>query len=187
MMDSQLKAASDLYESTSRKEVIIAYRGPVTDVIMSEISRDIRIKFANNAKIGRKVFAIFIELAQNILYYSAEKLQNEGNYVDRVGTIAIFDEAEKDQYSVFCCNLVELHQAQDLKRGCEVINSLGKEELRLYKREQRSRPTATGSKGAGIGLIQVAITSENNLETDFQPFDENRSFFILTARINKYK
>ncbi len=172
----------DYYHLTRQREVMIAYKGPITDVIMSEISRDIRTKFVNVPKIGRKIFSIFIELAQNILYYSAEEVRF-GDYVDRVGGIILLE--YNDHYALACGNLVENSNVQDLVGNCHKINSLDRDSLREYKREQRIKPSSEKSKGAGIGLIHVAITAESPLEINVQELDEQFSFFSLTVKIYK--
>jgi hypothetical protein len=62
---------------------------------------------------------------------------------------------------------------------------LSHDDLRKYKREAREAPQLEGSKGAGIGIIQAALTSDNPLEVDAIQVDDNFSFFSLTVKIDK--
>lgn len=170
----------DYYSLTRRDDVLISYKGPVTETILSEISRDIRKKFSENPKIGKKLFAVFMELAQNILYYSAERAM----FVDRddsVGTLLIT--RFQNHHTFSCGNLVENKYIEDLVNACNTINSLDREELREYKRHTRSSPTKERSKGAGIGLIQVALTSGNPLKVEAKKVDDGYSFFALSVKI----
>lgn len=171
----------DYYSLTKRDDVLISYKGPVSDTILAEISRDIRDKFSESPKASKKLFAIFVELAQNILYYSSEKVQFS-NRNDSIGTILITKTSKHLTFS--CGNLVENKYINDLVEGCEKINSLDREELREYKRETRSAPQKERSKGAGIGLIQVALTSGNPLGVEARQVDEKYSFFSLSVKIN---
>ncbi len=173
----------DYYSLTKRDDVMISYKGPVTDVILAEISRDIRNKFAETPKVSKKLFSIFIELAQNILYYSSEKIQFSDRN-DSVGTILITRRPEHLTFS--CGNLVENKYIDDLVEGCNKINSLNRNELREYKRATRSSPKKERSKGAGIGLIQVALTSGSPLEVESRPIDEIYSFFSLSVKIRPF-
>lgn len=102
----------DYYSLTRRDDVLISYKGPVTDIILSEISRDIRNKFARTPQVSKKLFAIFIELAQNILYYSSEKI-NFSDRHDSVGTILVTRNSH-DQLTFACGNLVENQYIADL-------------------------------------------------------------------------
>lgn len=167
---------------TQDKHVLISYKGPVTPVIMAEISRDIQDKLADNPRASRKVFSVFLELAQNILYYSSEKIQYAGR-IDSVGMLQIL---ESDFHYVFSCgNTINRKHVDQLIDSCHTINSLDKEELRKLKRHQRRQPSTEISKGAGIGLVQVAILSGNPLEIQAQDLDNNHSIFTLSVNINK--
>jgi hypothetical protein len=172
----------DYYSLIQRENILISYKGPVTPVIMAEISADIRNKLAEDPKASRKLFAIFMELAQNILFYSAEKVAFS-NRNDSVGLL-LLTEAE-DMYTFYCGNLVQNKRVNELIEGCNTINSLDREELRRYKRDSRNGPQKEFSKGAGIGLIHVALTSENPLKIDCQPVNSEYSFFSLSVTIKK--
>lgn len=172
----------DYYTFTSNKNVLISYKGPVTDVIMAELSRDIRDKFAANPRASRKLFAIFMELAQNVLYYSAEK-KITGDREESIGTILITEASE--HYTFGCGNLVENKYISELVEACEHINSLDRDSLREYKREKRSGKPGERSKGAGIGLIQVALTSENPLRAQYTQVDDAFSFFSVSVKVLK--
>ncbi len=164
------------------KQILISYKGPVTPVIMAEISRDIQDKLADNPRASRKVFSVFMELAQNILYYSSEKIQYAGR-IDSVGMLQII---EQEDYYVFSCgNTIKREHVAQLVDSCNTINSLDKEELRKLKRYQRRQPSPELSRGAGIGLVQVAILSGNPLEIQAQDLDDDHSIFTLSVNINK--
>ncbi len=172
----------DYYTFISNKQVLISYKGPITDIIMAELSRDIRDKFADNPRASRKLFAIFMELAQNILYYSAEK-KTIGTREESVGTILITEASE--HYTFACGNLVDNAYIQDLAESCDLINSMDREALREYKREKRSGPSHERSKGAGIGLIHVALTSENPLSVQYKQVNDEATFFALSVKVHK--
>ncbi len=172
----------DYYALTKREGVVVAYKGPVSDLIMAEISRDIRAKLADNPKAGRKVFIIFMELAQNILYYSAERV-TFADRNDSIGTILLTEDEHDFVFSFG--NLVNKEYVTELLESCDKINSLDKEGLREFKRQKRNEPTSERSRGAGIGLIHVAITSESPLDVEFKDIDDKFSFFALSVKINK--
>ena len=172
----------DHFVIVQNKHILISYKGPVTPVIMAEISRDIRDKLGDNPRASRKVFSVFMELAQNILFYSAEKIQYAGRF-DSVGMLQI---TEMPDHFVFSCgNTIKKEHVIMLVDSCKTINSLNKDELRQLKRYQRQQPQGEVSQGAGIGLVQVAILSGNPLEIQAHDLDENHSFFTLSVNINK--
>lgn len=172
----------DYYTITNHPNVLICYRGPVTDVILREISKDIRAKFSYSVQVSRKIFAIYMELAQNILYYSSEKI-HINDRKDSIGTILLTKSNET--YGFSCGNLVEMQYLDELIESCEIINSMNREELREYKRAQRAAPRKERSKGAGIGLIQVALTSRHPLKVEYRKVGESHAFFSLTVKVSE--
>ena len=164
------------------ENLLISYKGPVTPNIMAEISRDIRGQLGNFPQASRKIFSIFIELAQNILFYSAEKIR----YAGRTESVGILQLSETANNYIFSCgNIVFTTDVGRLADSCNTINSLDREELRRLKRTQRRQPQSDQSKGAGIGLVQAAIISNNPLDIEVYTIDEQHSFFSLFVTIDK--
>jgi hypothetical protein len=68
---------------------------------------------------------------------------------------------------------------------CETVNSLDREALREYKRQLRNNPDNEESKGAGIGMVQAALTADNPLEVESKDVGTEFAFFVLSVPINK--
>lgn len=173
----------EYHTQISQDNIVLSYKGPLTDILLSEFSRDIRRKLqAEKPKIGKKVFAIFMELAQNVLYYSKEE-NLFGENRDKVGTIVII--RTEDHYRLITGNLVFQEHVPLLKEKCEIVNSLDREALREYKRQLRNEKSEGESKGAGIGLVQAALTSNNPLDVQIQELSGNHAFFVLSVKVKK--
>lgn len=173
------------YQGNPQEEnVIFSYKGPLNDALLSNFSKNLRSRMklsSENKSVGKKVFAIFMELAQNVVFYSREADSFDGS--DKVGTIVVLQ--SEDHYKVMTGNLIVKESIPKLLERAEHINTLNRDELREYKRERRSAPQEEESKGAGIGLIHVAITSGQELEVDIKELDDERSFYILAANISR--
>ena len=52
----------------------------------------------------------------------------------------------------------------------------------MYKETLRSEPEE-GSKGAGVGFIEIARRASRPIEFDFTEFDDRFAFFALEAEI----
>jgi hypothetical protein len=167
---------SDYY---SEHEILLSYKGPVTDIILAEISLEIQKKIKENPRIFRKLHAIFIELAQNILYYSNE--HNHFRKQEKVGCIIIA--RSEDYYHLETGNLANTISIKLLRERCKVINDMDAKSLRMYKRHMRKLSLMAGARGAGIGLIQSALLSENPLEMRSRKIDDDYTFFTLSVKI----
>jgi hypothetical protein len=161
---------------------IISYNGPFDAQVLSVIAENIEYSLSNNPRVSKKIFKIFIELAQNISYYSAEKLKSEEGSDFGVG-ILILREFE-DHYSFSTGNMIENESVTTLLQKCETINILDREKLRQYKRKLRNMPSGVPG-GGNIGLVQVALTADHPLEYDVVKINNNTSFYILNVRVNK--
>jgi len=163
----------------SKHEVLLSYTGPVTDIILSEISKEIQDNMKENPRVFRKLHAICIELAQNILYYSSE--YNHFRKQEKVGYIVIA--RSNEHYYLETGNLASTVSIKLLKERCKVINDMDTKSLRMYKRHMRKLSLMAGARGAGIGLIQSALLSENPLEMKSRKIDDDYTFFTLSVKI----
>jgi len=170
------------YHRNLDQNVPISYKGPIDEKILQAIGAHIESILSGHPKAGKKIFKIFIELAQNISYYSAEKsIYKESK---EIGSGMILIGETEESYTFVTGNLVKNEDIFSIIDKSEIINSLDREELREYKREQRKLPH--GPKGgAHIGLIQVALTSDNPLDIEVTPIDDDHSFFSIAVKIDK--
>jgi hypothetical protein len=164
------------------QNIALSYKGPIDEKILQTIGFYIEGFLSNHPKAGKKIFKVFVELAQNISYYSAEKSIFKGD--KEIGSGLFLIAESDDAYTFITGNLVKNDDINSIIEKSEKINSLDREELREYKREQRKLPS--GPKGgAHIGLIQVALTSANPLDIEISPVDDEQSFFSLAVKIDK--
>ena len=68
---------------------------------------------------------------------------------------------------------------------CELINSLDRESLREYRREQRRIASDVKKNSGNIGLIQVALTAESPLDIELTPINDEESFFSIAVKVEK--
>ncbi|NJL12250.1 MAG: hypothetical protein HC913_04105 [Microscillaceae bacterium] len=171
----------EYHSQISRENILLSYKGPLTDVLLSEFSRDIRKKLLEDPGAGKKVFSIFMELAQNVLFYSKE-VNHFGNH-DKVGTLVILH--DDPFYRVITGNLIYCEDVSRLMDKFETIKNLDREALREYKRALRNNPNEQESRGAGIGLVQAALTSDNQIECKIKELNDDFAFFFVLVKITK--
>lgn len=172
----------DYQLSADAEQVLLYYKGPFDEVILARIGQFLRQHFAEQPRLGSRLFSVFIELAQNIAYYSVER-SLFASPLQGVGTILILK--EEQGYSLTAGNLVRDEQVAELRQKCEELNALSPEELNERKRHIRSAPRRENHKGGSIGLIQVAIKAACELHTQTVPAGEGKSFFSITTYIEE--
>jgi len=171
------------YHSSIDQDTRISYKGPIDVNILQAIGLYIDGIFTKNPKASKKVFKIFIELAQNISYYSAEKIVMKNKKEIGAGMV-IISETDKT-YNFLTGNLVKNDDIVSIIEKSEKINSLDRNELRELKRKQRNMPHHSNRGGGNIGLIQVALTSSHPLDVEVVPVDDDVSFFSIAVKVDK--
>jgi hypothetical protein len=184
--------APDLFELRSvlhKQGIIFAYSGYVTEPVLSGVGEALKRKLTiddADTKTLRSVFAVFVEQMQNIIRYSAEKMtptnpDASGNPLAEIRHGILTIGKEGGEYVVYSGNLVELGDVPRLRARLDKIRGMSKEELRaLHKEQLRSEPEE-GSKGAGLGFMEIARRASKPLEFEFIDVDAKHAFFSLKA------
>ncbi|MBX7222045.1 MAG: SiaB family protein kinase [Blastocatellia bacterium] len=172
-----------LYQRYCNQKVFLAFKGPLSQEILVELGDFLKTKLIVDKKV-KKVFHIFIEMAQNVLHYSVER-EEIGDTGIEVGVGLVMVTETADNYLVISCNKAEIQQAEKIKAHCDTINQASEEELKRLFSEQRRGFPADGSKGAGLGFIDMRRKSDRPLEYALHPIDEKFVFLTLTVTIEK--
>lgn len=161
---------------------LVSYKGPITPSIISIISSQLREQSGMTEKVVNRLFSVFIELAQNMQYYSSEIIKY-ATEEEKVGWIQVVQRSA--HYELSCGNALEQEKIIKLIEHCNVVNKLNRDGLRQLKRERRRTKLDKTKKGAGIGLIQVAILADNPLEVNALDLGKKYSYIVLKTIINK--
>ncbi len=172
------------YHNTFDGNVLLSYKGPWDEHIVFTMGNYIKLLVKDDPVVTKRIFKIFMELAQNVSLYSAE--YNEFDKSKRVGIGSILVIESQDTYHFFSGNVVKNPDIIPIIDKTDVINALDREQLRNFKRKQRNLPRSEFG-GANIGLIQVALTADNPLNIKLTPLNEEESFFSLGVEIKKQK
>lgn len=180
----------DFYQEAKGKNIIFYYCGPVAHASIEGVAQTLRknLEYEEAGNLtAQSVFSVFIEQMQNILNYSAERIPNlEAEAADnelRVGVVVIGH--EKNGYFILCGNKVCNDDIPDLTAKLELIRGMKKDELKAYYKECRRMDPAPKSKGAGLGLIEMARKGTQPIEYSFLPIDGNYSFFTIEVVVGR--
>ncbi len=173
------------YQPQERDNVLVYYKGAFTANVLSQISMNIRRHISRSKRVAKRVFSIFIELAQNVALYSAE-INKMGDQQESAAGVGIFVIEEfSDGYVLTVGNLVTREDGEQVSQRIESINQLDEKELRSLKIEKRAQPRKDGRHGANIGLIHVALQAAYPFNYQLKEIDDRRSFLLLQVKIMK--
>lgn len=178
----------DFYQEAKGKNIIFYYCGPVAHASIEGVAQTLRknLEYEEAGNLtAQSVFSVFIEQMQNILNYSAERVSKPQDIEHdlRVGVVVIGH--ENDGYFILCGNKMYNTDVPALSEKLELIRNMNKEELKKLYKERRRMDPAPESKGAGLGLIEMARKGAEPIEYDFLPVDEEFSFFTIRVVVGR--
>ncbi len=174
------------YQHIKLNRILFVFKGAISQDTLVELGDVIAHRIGENMGVKqiKKLFGVLIEMAQNILHYSFEReFLPQANKEVGVGILLV--QYKDNQYALTAANLIDTKTAKFLDEKLSKINSLPKEDLRAYYLEERKKDRPDSSKGAGLGLIDIAKKSGNSLQYSFHQVDENSLFFVLTVLVDK--
>ena len=179
--------ANDMYEFRNylrETGIIFCYSGYMTEDILVGIGNAIKQKLTmddEDMKTARAVFSIFVEQVQNVIRYSAEKETKDNKTELRYGVLTVG--REEDKVFVTCGNIIKNSDMIRLKENLTKIKGMDKTGLKKLWKDTLRGETPDGSKGAGVGFIDIARRARQGFEFDFSEVDADVSFFTLKAYI----
>lgn len=180
------KAYRSFKSNLDEKGIIFSFSGYMSEGILYSLGDAMRQKMAledTNVNTIKKVFSVFVEQAQNIIRYSAEKVQgNQGRAVELSSGMVTIG-ADGGRFFILCANTVLAEDVPGLKRRLETLRGMDRDEIKAYYKEQLREAPEEKSRGATIGLIEIARRASEPIEFDFDPIDGDKSFFVLKVSI----
>lgn len=158
------------------------YHGPINIDLVSFMSSYLKNNIQTHGIVLGRIYKVFIELIQNVSYYSAKQQSESRSFGSGIGWFRV-DELDK-YYSISTGNLILKEHASILKKNTSEINKMDEEALRNLKRKTRSQASVRDI-GAHIGLIQTGLITGNDLKFNIEPYDNDHAFFTISAKVNK--
>lgn len=176
----------NFYKNIKNEKIVFCYSGPISQATIEGIGNTLRLDLKMeeaDMNSSQKIFSVFIEQMQNVLNYSEEKIINDKEIEKelRIGVLVIGQEG--DNFYVYCGNKIYNKDIDRVQRKIDEISELNQEQLKeLYKKRRKSEPEE-GSKGAGLGLIEMARKSGRPIGYSFEKLDGEFSFFSIKVLV----
>ena len=154
--------SQDFHKLLEQRRTFFCYSGLLSEDVLSTFSGIVREQMSemeDDTEITKRVFGIFVEQAQNVIRYSKDRIAEGGT-----GTVAI--SRAEDGFLIEAINPMDDENAEGLQKNLDELKAMDSKELRKdYKQRLREGPPE-GSKGAGLGFIEMARKADR-FEFDF--------------------
>lgn len=170
-------------EGYQRERIMLCFNGPISRSLIEEIGNALRNYLDTQQatpSAAMDVFAVYIEMTQNIRHYARRQGYDE---TQASATVAVAQD-ERGHYQVSAGNLVTLTDGERLVSMIEGLAPLDRSELKAAYKQQLRRPrNADQGSGAGLGLLDMARKASRPLQASLQALPDGQGFFSLTATI----
>lgn len=172
----------------AQEGVILYYHGAISHDLVVEIAAIVKHRMEIDdveASTMLRVFSAVVEQLQNILFYSDEIIspgepQTEDREMRR-GVVLVGQEGE--HYYVIGGNLIHNAKIARLRGKLQSVQHMDKDALKQYCKEQRRQDPEQTSRGAGLGIIELARKASEPIAYEFAPADGDFSYFFLKTII----
>jgi len=168
----------------SKTNIKLAYKGPFYIDILSDLGSYLRQMYRYKPLTCNRLYKIFFELTQNVAKYSAESSLIYEHY-KYSGVGSFYVEENDHEIKVSTTNVIKNEDGPILEQYCNEINRMNKDELRKFRSEKRKPHPEAKDTGAYIGIIQIGIITQNNIECSVERLSDNLSVFTICAKVNK--
>lgn len=172
---------SDIYNMMSDQKIILTYLGDITPDITNALLKAIKndnTKFDEEIATKKKVYKIIVECLENICRHS-EKVEKKLSQ-----SIFLLGRDDKNYY-IITGNYILGTQVESIKSVLEQVNGMNKDQIKEKYREILSEGKISDKGGAGLGIIDIAMKSENQIEYEFVPVQDDISFYIFKVSVSK--
>lgn len=171
------------YEEKIDEDAIFDYKGRVEDEdvtsILSSIERILKAK-DESPKIFKKIFNILIELVQNLHHHGEVPPELAVDY-GKFGVLILRDEGM--QYRISVGNFIKIDGLKLIRDRIDQINTLSSEETRNLYRIILNNEQFSEKGGGGLGMVEIARKSGNNMEYQFIEYNDNYLFLSIDVVI----
>ncbi len=176
-----------IYKSMERENIVLSFKGIVTADFLTFILEIMEAKMTYLGEAPskkKKVLSVLVECLQNLYHHIEHESEiNKQDWKDTRSAL-IMVVKEGDVFVIRTGNFIEIQSAEKLEGKLDRICSMDKDTLRKYYQEVLGNGSVSTKGTAGLGLIDIARKSDNNLSYEFLDVDEHSRFFCLDVRID---
>lgn len=177
----------DRYHHLIRQEnVLLSYKGCIdgdTVVCLVKLTEKNLASVGEKLAIRKKVISILVEAIQNIVNYFTEESLDKS--LENESFVILM--AHQQQYEIIVGNYISSNRMKTLKKRLDNVNMMSPEDLQKIYLDILENPKISITRGAGLGLIDIARRTQNKINYSFLEHDQDHVLFIMGITIARIK
>jgi hypothetical protein len=177
---------NEYYSKLNGGDVLMAFKGSISSELISNVLEVVESRMdehSESSKIRKKVYNVLVESLQN-LYHHIEELPEvlQKEFEDKFGILVV--SRIENRYKISTGNFVTWDKVDVLRNKIDKINSMSKDELKDMYKFILNHQRLSEKGGGGLGLVDIARKTGNQLDYTFERFDDSYYFFNLDVYID---
>ena len=164
-------------------KLIIDFEGAISFEIMEQLLNELKSAKQFNVlrkAVRKRVYGTVVESIDNIFKYAAI-VQGKVKVLQRLPMIMVKE--NEGEFVVSAGNLVQNEQIDDLRFKLNRVNQMDDEALKSLYEEVINKEASEEDRGAGLGLITMALRTNENIRFTFDPAGPVHSYFTMHITI----
>jgi hypothetical protein len=176
---------NEYYSRLNGGDVLMAFKGSISSELISNVLEVVESRldeYDESSKIRKKVYNVLVESLQN-LYHHIEDLPDamQKEYDEKFGILVVSRLDEK--YRISTGNFITQDKVDVLRSRIDKINSMSREELKDMYKFILNHQRLSEKGGGGLGLVDIARKTGNQLDYTFERYDDLYYFFNLDVYV----
>jgi len=177
---------NEYYSRLNGGDVLMAFKGSISSELISNVLEVVESRmdeYRESSKIRKKVYNVLVESLQN-LYHHIEVLPEvmQKEFDDKFGILVV--SRQDDRYKISTGNFIGQDKVDVLRNKIDKINSMSRDELKDMYKFILNHQRLSEKGGGGLGLVDIARKTGNQLDYTFEKFDDTYYFFNLDVFID---
>ncbi|NOZ47221.1 MAG: hypothetical protein GXO79_10640 [Chlorobi bacterium] len=135
-----------------------------------------------NELVKKKIYAVMVECLENIDRHKHP--QSEDLNLSHEFDTKFLLELKNNYFIINTGNIVENNVVGLLKKKIETVNQLNDKDLKKLYRKVLLTGSISEKGGAGVGIIEMAKTTQNKIEYNFKPINKELSYYQIKLKIS---
>jgi len=177
---------NEYYSKLKGGDVLMAFKGNISSELISNVLEVVEARmdqYKESSKIRKKVYNVLVESLQN-LYHHIETLpeEMEEEFDSKFGILVV--SRIENQYRISTGNFISPERVDVLRTKIDKVNSMGREELKDMYKFILNHQRLSEKGGGGLGLVDIARKTGNDMEYTFEKYNDSYYFFNLDVYID---
>jgi hypothetical protein len=179
---ASMSIAHEVHRLLNNKDTLMAFTGYFDHLLTTLLLINIKNKLSLTEKITgaeKRVYSVLVECIENVSKHTILE-----NNTHNLSTLILSKSESK--YTIITGNQVMNEEVPLLKKRLEKVAASSAAELKQLYREQ-ILSKRTDENNAGLGILDIAIKTGNQIKYEFKPITEFTTFYLLQTEINIQK